>query len=193
MNNKWKLFYNPFEWIAGWKAFLIGIFIVCITVLVGHVGNTYFYGIQIKHIPGISLLIAFLLQMTGLGITVLTMYLVSIIAAKGVRFQDILGTVTLARYPFLLAALAGFLITPKALNALLTETKIDTQALIQFGVSGIIMILVIILGVALLYNAFKVSTNIKGTKGIFLFILIMIVSEIATMIVVFNYSNLIIK
>jgi len=45
----------------------------------------------------------------------------------------------------------------------------------------------------LLYNAFKVSTNIKGAKGIFLFILIMIVSEIATMIVVFNYSNLIIK
>ena len=186
MNNKWKMLYNPFEWIAGWKAFVIGIIIVCVTVVVGHLGSTYFYGIQVKHIPDISLLTAFLLQVTGLGITTLIMYLVSVIAAKGVRFQDVLGTVTLARYPFLLAALAGFLITSETLDSILNGTKMETQAIIQLSVSGIIMMLVIILGVALLYNAFKVSTNIKGAKGVFLFILIMILSEIATILIVSN-------
>ena len=108
MNNKWKLFYNPFEWIAGWKAFVVGIIIVCITVLIGHVGNTYFYGIQVKHIPNISLPIAILLQMTGLGITVLTMYLVSIIAAKGVRFSRYFGNCNIGTIPFSIGCLGGF-------------------------------------------------------------------------------------
>jgi hypothetical protein len=29
MKNKWKWIYNPFEFVAGWKAFGIGIVILC--------------------------------------------------------------------------------------------------------------------------------------------------------------------
>ena len=189
MKNKWKLFYNPFEWIAGWKAFLIGIIIVCLTVIVGYFSNTYFYGLNVKHIPDISLPMAFLLQAIGLCSTVVIMYIISTIATKNVRFQDIMGTVTLSRYPFLLAALSGFLITPNILDNVLNGIKPSIWALIQFGIVSIIMMLVVILGVALLYNAFKVSTNIKGAKGVSLFILIMILSEVVTMIIVSNLFN----
>lgn len=34
MKNKLKLLYNPFERIAGWKAFFIGISIVSISVVI---------------------------------------------------------------------------------------------------------------------------------------------------------------
>ena len=189
MKNKWNLFYNPFQWIAGWKSFGIGIVIVCVTVVIGHLGNTYFYGLNVKNIHDISLPMAFLLQGIGLCSTVLLMYLVSIIATKNVRFQDILGTVTLARYPFFFAAFAGFLIPATTLDNIINGTKPETWALIQLSIASIIMVLVVILGVALLYHAFKVSTNIKGAKSVFLFILIMILSEAITMLIVLNFFN----
>ncbi len=186
MENKWKLLYNPFEWIAGWKAFGIGIIIVCATVIIGHFSNTYFIGVQIKHIPNISLPMAFLLQAIGLCATIIIMYLISLISAKNVRFQDILGTVTLSRYPFLLAAFAGFLVRPQIIDSILEGTLTDVFSIIQFSIAGLIMMLILVWGVALLYNAFKVSTNIKGPKSVFLFILIFVLSEAFTMLAVYK-------
>ena len=187
MNSNWKWVYNPFEKVAGWKAFGIGIVILAITTVVGYWGDTVFYGIQIKVNPNITWSLALSLQALGLAVTVAVMYITALLFAKHIRFQDILGTVTLAKYPLILMALLSLAFGYKL-------ASIDVNTIINNGITfsdytllfifGIISILVLVWVIALLYNAFKVSTNLKGVKCGVLFTAIMLVSEIITIVLV---------
>lgn len=65
---------------------------------------------------------------------------------------------------------------------MINEITVSDYALL-FAFS-IIIIPVIVWEIALLFNAFKVSTNLKGGKCAWLFTVIMLVSEIVTNVVV---------
>ncbi|MCL2041163.1 MAG: hypothetical protein FWG84_03865 [Bacteroidales bacterium] len=54
MSKKWRWIWNPFEKIAGWRAFGIGIVILCLTTVLGYFSNTVFYGISIKLVQSIT-------------------------------------------------------------------------------------------------------------------------------------------
>ena len=197
MDKDWRWVYNPFEKIAGWKAFGIGIVILCLATAIGYFGNTVFYGFSIKAVPSITWSKAFLLQATGLTTTVLVMWITALLFAKHVRFQDILGTVTLAKYPLVLPAIM-FLAIGKRLNELgeklsstgnhqetmklFNELTVADYALFIFII--VVSILVLVWSIALLFNAFKVSTNLKGIKCALLFIAIMLISEIVIHIMI---------
>ncbi|MCL1932368.1 MAG: YIP1 family protein [Candidatus Azobacteroides sp.] len=187
MKNNWKLVYNPFEKVAGWKAFGIGIVILSITTIIGYFGNTVFYALEIKIGSSVTWSTAFFVQFLGLAVTVVIMYATALLFAKHTRFQDILGTVTLAKYPLLLVALVG-LALGKSMAPLDAEklikmeyTFFDLIPLILFGVATIIFV---VWEIALLYNAFRVSTNLKGLKCALLFIAVLLISEIVTLVLV---------
>ena len=188
MNNKWKWVYNPFEKVAGWKAFGIGIIILGITTITGYFGDTVFYGISVKLVPDITWSMAFSLQALGLAVTVIIMYITALFFAKHVRFQDILGTVTLAKYPLILMAFLSLIFGNKLASAIdvskIINNKITFSDYTLLFVFGIIAITVIVWVIALLYHAFKVSTNLKGVKCGILFTILMLVSEIITIILV---------
>ena len=188
MKNNWKWIYNPFEKVAGWKAFGIGIAILSITTLIGYFGNTVFYATEIKTVPSVTLSKAFSLQGLGLVVTVNIMYVTALLSAKQVRFQDILGTVTLAKYPVIFVALLilafGQLVTSIDVNELL-NTKFALFDLVPLIIFGIAIIILAIWEIALLYNAFSVSTNLKGTKCGVLFTATLFVSEITTIVLVY--------
>ena len=197
MKNKWKWVYNPFEKTAGWKAFGIGLIILCITTVAGYFWNMVFYGISIKIVPCITLGSAFFLQALGLAVLVFVMWTTAMLFAKKVRFQDILGTVTLAKYPLILAAVVVMIFsnrlnefTEKIMSVGIYEiikviTISDYVFLIAFSILSFI---IIIWEIVLLFNAFRVSTNLKGIKSGLLFASIMIISEIITFILVYIYS-----
>jgi len=185
-NNNWKLLVNPFTRIAGWNAFLFGAIIVCITVVLGHLNDIYYPNVlDMKIFTDRTLGFAFIVQCTGLASLVIIMYLASLIYARNVRFQDILGTTTLARFPYLFLSLIGFFIkienTDNLIPSLLDNTfrASDYTGLL---VITLISVLFIIWYIALLYNAFSVSTNIKGAKGIIIFIGVIIIAEIFSII-----------
>ena len=191
MDKNWTWVYNPFEKIAGWKAFGIGIVILCLATVIGYFGNTVFYGISIKSVAGITWCKAFSLQAFGLAVTVFVLWITGLLSAKHVRFQDILGTVTLAKYPLVLAAIM-FLTLSKWLNelnnmllsagnaqeimGLFNNLTISDYALFLMFI--IVSILILVWTIALLFNAFKVSTNLKGGKCALLFIVGLLISEI---------------
>ena len=187
MNSKWNWVYNPFEKVAGWKAFGIGIVVSAITTIVGYFGDTVFYGISVKVIPNITWGMAFSLQALGLAVTVAIMYIAALLFAKRVRFQDILGTVTLAKYPLILMSLLSLIFGSKLasidVNKIINNEITFTDYNLLF-VFGIISIIVMVWVIALLYNAFKVSTNLKGVKCGVLFTVIILISEIVTMVLV---------
>lgn len=181
MKNNWKLLYNPFDRIAGWKAFLAGLPIVCATVVLGWLTDTVAYGLEVKTGGGISLEKDFIFTGVGLACTVIIMYVVGLIFSKGVRFQDILGTVTLARAPYILSPLVGLLADP--------DLDIQMEEMMQTGNMGAInwssilfislfAIVVSVWAVALLYHAFRTSTGLKGGKCAGLFIFSLIASEV---------------
>ena len=193
MKNKWKWVYNPFEFIAGWKAFGIGFIILCIITVIGYFGNTVFYGISIKMVSSVTWSGAFFLQILGLAVTVLVMWITALIFAKHTRFQDILGTVTLAKYPLIFAVIAFLLFsnrmtefTEKIMSVNIYEiiNVITISDYILLLVFSIISIIIIVWEIALLFNAFRVSTNLKGMKSGVLFTAILLISEIITNVLV---------
>jgi len=193
MKHNWKWAYNPFEKVAGWKAFGIGLIILCITTITGYFFNTVFYGISIKTVPCVSLGRAFSLQGTGLAVLVIVMYITALLFTKNVRFQDILGTVTLAKYPLFFSLIPIILFgnrlnefTEKIMSASINEMikLITISDYIFLLVFSIMAFAIIIWEIVLLFNAFRVSTNLKGLKLAILFLSIMFISEIITFILV---------
>jgi len=197
MNKNWKWVYNPFEKIAGWKAFGIGVVILCAATVIGYFSNTVFYGISIKTVASVTWGKAFSLQGLGLAITVVVMWITALLSAKRVRFQDILGTVTLAKYPLVLAAIMFLTISkrmneiaemfPTSLNELTTESiqrivetvnNLTLSDYVLLMVMAIVSIFIFVWTIALLFNAFKVSTNLKGSKCALWFIAAILISEI---------------
>ena len=191
MSKNWKWVYNPFEKIAGWKAFAIGMVILCLATVIGYFGNTVFYGISIKSVASITWCKAFSLQAIGLVVTVLVLWITGLLSAKHVRFQDVLGTVTLAKYPLVLAAIMFLALGKwlKELNNMLlaagnvqemmgffNSLSISDYAL--FIVFIIVTLMMLVWTIALLFNAFRVSTNLKGGKCAVLFIAGLLISEI---------------
>ena len=174
MKNKWKWIYNPFEFIAGWKAFGIGVVILCITTIIGYFGNFVFYVLNINTVSDVTLGMAFVVQTLSLIVMVALMYVAALFFAKHVRFQDILGTVTLAKYPLLIAALL-LLVFNKPMMSFIKSIDLNKIMNNEFIISdytsfylvslfGLIALIVMIWEIALIYNAFRVSTNFKGTK-----------------------------
>lgn len=182
-NNLRELFYNPFSRVAGWKAFFIGLPVVCITVVLGWLTDTVAFGLEVKVGGGLSLTQNFMLTGIGLACTVVTMYIIGLIFSKNVRFQDILGTVTLARVPYLLSPLLG-LMTKSGFAEAMTTGSMSSMEWTLFVISMIFSILLIVWTTAMLYHAFRVSTYLKGAKCTILFIVTLLVSEIIMLVIV---------
>jgi len=190
MRKKMKWIYNPFEKIAGWKAFGIGILILGIATVLGYFSNTVFFGISIKGAYSGTLCQAISLQALGLAITVAVMYLVALLSAKHVRFQDILGTVTLAKYPLLLSVpifwasndkimeISNNLLSALQTNPYNVMNEVSASDLVVLSVVALVSMAILVWTIALLFNAFKVSTNLKGVKCGLLFTAAIIISEI---------------
>jgi len=187
MENKWKWIYNPFEKVAGWKAFGIGIVILAITTVVGYLGSMVFYGLSAKVVPSITWSMACSLQSLGLAVWVVLMYLTALLFAKHVRFQDILGTLTLAKYPLLLMAIVNMTFG-KSISSIdvkeLLNGDYSSLNIVPLFIFGIIAMILLVWEIALMYNAFRVSANLKGLKCAVLFTTALLISEIILMVLV---------
>lgn len=197
MNNIIKGLFNPFDRIAGWKAFFIGMAIVIAAVVVGWQSSMCFPGVlDAKTAYQLDLDTAFFYQAISLGSLVVVFYICALLFAKGTRFQDILGTITLSRFPYLIIALLGFLSTDAelaAMDQLVSSGNIgDLLHYLSGNIKQILLPLLlipfIVWAVILLYNAFKVSTGLKGAKCGVIFTVALIVAEITSLILIFSFK-----
>jgi hypothetical protein len=192
MKNKWEILYNPFTRIAGWKAFAAGATVVCATVYAGYCGNAYLTGLSMKMAPWhLSLWQCFSIQATGLLSLMLPMYLISLFFTRRVRPQDVAGTVLLSRIPWLFMALLILYFNPvlQSITEKWQGNLSGAEAMLEemFTPASYVMLLlfaVLLLGllawyIALLYQAFRVSTGIKGRRTGVLLAAVIIVSETA--------------
>ncbi len=181
---------NPFTYIAGSKALLYGLLAIIASSLIGHFSNTHFTGIlSIKMCP--SLPLSYFMMQGFINWLILSglLYLAAILLSKSsVRIIDIFGTLALSRAPYVLAALTGFSKSMQKFGLYLVWTYLKQGEPVEItslekGIAIfwlVFNLLMTIWYVALMFNAYKVSTNLKDAKLILSFIVVLILTIIIT-------------
>ena len=188
MKNKafFSLMINPFTRIAGWQAFSLGLVFVILMGIIGTYTNVSFDGVlDVHNFQQMTFVHSFSFLAIDLFSLVLVMWITGLIISKSFRFVDILGTMTLAKAPLIIMALAGYLMKSTDSAELLKN-----PALFYHSAPLIIFIIlalpILIWNITLMYNALKISCDAKGTKLTIAFILAVIVSEIVSKIIILN-------
>jgi len=166
-----KLF-NPFVYVAGLKALLLGIASILIAASISIFSGVHFDGAMDAHVGLSSGFRIYLLEnLIDWAVTVIIFYLLGlVVSSSSIRFIDILGTFALARYPSILSSLLGFFPFTKFYYANPVSVLLMAMAFI--------MLLSTVWTLVLIFNAYKVSCNIKGVRLICTFIIGVIASEI---------------
>jgi len=179
---------NPFLYIAGTRSLLLGLLIIMATSVIGYYSHTYFPDtISIK--IGAELPFYFYIVQNVLNWFVVStlFYLASILLSKSsIRMVDIFGTQALARLPYFLASFTGFSGAIKVYGDYLLWTYLEKgEPVVISTMEKITAITLMILSLGLtiwmvtwMFNAFKISANLKGTKLILTFIIVMIISMV---------------
>ena len=183
----WSLLINPFNRIGGWKAFLIGFAIILITTAVSYLGGVTPIGLlSVKPMGDIGIFAILTCQLLTLVVFMAVTYITALISTKHVRFQDVLGITTLAQAPvLLLVAIAPLFkdITESVLNAIrnnepITLDYLHPSSYVFFFLMAIVAVAIVIWNIAVLYNAFRTLTDLKGTKGAIIFIVIVFLCDL---------------
>jgi len=177
MKNIWKWVYNPFERIAGWQALVIGVVIMALTAVAGKFSHVAFNGVlNVNPWATFDLSTFFVIQAINFVVLSLTMWLAGVIFSKTkLRAIDVAGTMALSLSPMLLLAVICFL-------PVVPASPYDIPRMIVFWLISLPFFIWII---ALLYNAYSVSCNLKGTRAILSFIGALAVAEILSIFLIF--------
>ncbi|MDR2955993.1 MAG: hypothetical protein LBV43_13030 [Prevotella sp.] len=189
--------FNPFKYIAGVKALIAGWGIILLLSFLAYMSKTHFDGAIDIHYACLDsqtpYYIHLLYQVIGWGSLTIVMYITARIATKStnIRLIDIAGTLALSQTPLLLAALLGFLPQShicfgdlESINLpLLMETL--NENIISLSIIGFIIIIISIWSIVLKYNAYSVSTNIKGITGGISFAIALIIAEIISKVILY--------
>ena len=179
-----KWFFNPFIYVAGSKSLLIGWSAMLVTAFIGIYSKTYFDGVLDAHPGDLPLYRYFIAQLIDWGCGVAMLYTAGrIFSASSIRFIDIAGTHALARWVMIFPAFIGFGITAVPDPATHTVKEL-TDAITPLMIAlSLLSTVFLIWMVALMYNAFSVSTNIKGGRAGGIFAIALLVAEIASKII----------
>lgn len=175
--NVFELLINPFVRIAGWQALGLGLLLLGVTGLLGGFSNVAFDGVLDMHLVELSMSNSFLFLAIDVACLVLVMWATSMIVSKTYRFIDILGTMTLAKAPFLVLAIAGFFTTTPDMQVLYKDPYRIFQS-VSFIVVMVLTLPVMVWNITLMYHALKISCDIKGSKLTISFILALFVAEV---------------
>jgi hypothetical protein len=176
------IFVNPFEKIAGWQALGLGLIFVVLSALTGSHNGAYFDGALDMHVSGVPYSLWMALAMLAIDLaSLIAMFLIAgIIFSKNFRVIDVIGTNFLAKAPALLLCITAFMPLPDTFKdlKLLIENPDMIFASFPFIVLMLLTIPIMVWVIALLYNAFKVSLNIRKDIRVVVFIFVLIFAEV---------------
>ena len=185
--------FNPFQFIAGGSALLLGLAIILIIAYINSLRNASFgknTPLWFYYTYGLN---------NWLWISVTLYFAGRIISHSSLRAIDVLGTQALARAPYLLSALvklsigynrfADFIISLSSHRT--SAVNITPNDSLLFVIVIIICFLLFIWALVLMYRAYAISCNVKGRKAIVSFIVAFIVAEILSNLVFFGSLSLV--
>lgn len=173
--------FNPFKYIAGTKALLIGLAVMLATAVISSFSMTHFDGVIDAHYGLLTPFSYYIADQLAAWLpAVLCFYLAGLLFSRSAtRFIDIAGTLALARWPYIFIAVINLFLPPdlpKDIN------HIGAGIILN----ALVMIPVTVWMVALLYKAFYTSTNLKGSRGTIIFILALVLAEVLSKFVFYK-------
>jgi hypothetical protein len=187
--------FNPFRFIAGFKALLMGLAIILISGFVGSFSNTHFDGVLDVHTGLESPLWFFFAEgLIDWGCMVIPLFFFGLIVSRSAfRMIDVLGTQALARWPYLITAVvmlpdANQRVIAYVMSKLIQAAPaaaINSADVLIFGFAMFVVVLTVIWMVALMYRAYAVSCNIKGAGAIITFIISLTGAEVLSKFAIF--------
>lgn len=194
-----ELLFKPFEKYSETKLLLFGIIITSIGLFVGNLFNMRFNGAIDMHF---GTKVTMIVSLLDFGIVLLCLVTFLFLAAKIVnrktRFIDVLSTVIVSRSIIYILSLFNAngslgLVSDKLTNnqgkAKEVFLTLNNNELLLVVISGITSILITIWYVALLYNGYKTASNAKGSKPTVLFIVSILLAEIVSAVLIYNYNK----
>lgn len=170
-----RSFFNPFHYIAGWDALLLGLGMMALAAFLGYITNYWQDGLIDLHIgPEGPFWLHMAMAVTNwLLVVIILTPLAFWLSDSKIRFLDLAGTLALARYPMILAMLPGFSTIPVKLADYMMYTFVGQGKPVDISplditlavVFGIVVILCLIWMVALHYHAYRMSANLSGKKA----------------------------
>jgi len=190
--------FNPFKFVAGYKALLSGSGIILISAFIASLGNTHFDGVLDVHIGLEAPLWCFFAEglINWVCVAVPLLFFGLIVSRSSFRVIDVLGTQALARGPYLIAAVVMLPDANRRFGEYLTArlfqsgpaVAINYVDVLIFAFAIILIILMAVWMVALMYRAYAVSCNIKGAKAIATFIVSLIGAEVLSKAVILKMA-----
>lgn len=172
--------FNPFTYIAGGRALLIGMGGMLCAATIGFLSRTHFDGVVDLHNGMIAPFYVHVLeQITAwAAMTILFFAGGKAFSQSSIRLIDVAGTMAMARWVTIFPAVLGFgidapSVIPERMEDLL---KMITPVMIVLALLSAVFIVWM---VALMYNAFRVSCNVKGGRATGVFIVCLLLSETA--------------
>lgn len=180
--------FNPFRFIAGFKALLLGLAIILISALVGSLSNTHFDGVLDVHTGfQVPLWCFFAEGLINWVCMVIPLFFFGLIVSRSsFRMIDVFGTQALARWPYLITSVVMlpeanqrfgiYLMSRFASTA--TSGTVDYTDMLIFIFAMVVVVIMAVWMVALMYRAYVVSCNIKGARAVITFIVSLIGAEV---------------
>ncbi|GHT71190.1 hypothetical protein FACS1894155_01110 [Bacteroidia bacterium] len=185
--------FKPFRFIAGKESLFIGLAVLALLFVLGYWSNTHFNGVLDAHYVCLTkqdqAWVHAVYQLVAWFSLVMVLYPMGrIFSSSSVRFIDMAGTLAMARFPLFLLALWGF--NPDVHPCMEGINPFDTEAVMSIlgdkvGLlvwTGLFSIAVVIWYIVVLYNAYSVSSNLKGPRGGWSFATGLIISEIISIV-----------
>lgn len=180
--------FNPFKFVAGYRALLLGLAIILLSAFIGSLGNTHFDGVLDVHTGRHAPLWYFFAEgiIDWLSIAIPLFFFGLVASPSALRIIDVFGTQALARWPYLITAMVMLPDANRRFGTYLTAritmaaapAAINYMDVFMFAFAIILTVLMAIWMVALMYRAYAVSCNIKGAKAIGTFIVSLIGAEL---------------
>jgi len=182
------LLFNPFERYSERQLLFFGLITAIAGIVCAWLTNTHFDGVLDTHFgKDVSLKTAVLQSLINSVSIVLVFYPVGKWINSKTRLIDIFNISLIVKIP-------AYFMMPLNINgwaysksepllAAISDPfalQFTPEIILFLTITSLLAILVFVWLVVLLYNGFKVATNLKGTKHIIMFIVAIIVSEIVS-------------
>jgi hypothetical protein len=170
----WQMLFHPFERLSS-KTTLGIAFVVALCSLALSRWSIHFDGALDLHTNIVPVLwkVAFMEQVVAWPVTAISLWALAKVLHKQIRLSDFIGFVGVARLPLLLAAVSLVLVV---------QNSLFTQTYQSFTQSSFLLLIGVTLPwycwfIALLFNAYKVASGMRGTKLIVSFMVGIFLAE----------------
>ena len=184
-----KWLFNPFIRIAGVTSLALGLAVIVVGGAVAGIAEIRFDGLLDMHfavsVPLWLPIVEGLLNWAV--ISALFMLAALLFGGGGVRLVDIAGTQALARAPLIPAA-AICLAPPVRASFADWSSAPPSLDLALLNASVLVMIaMCVVWMVALMWNAFRVSCDLKGGRGVLVFVVVVLIGELISRFLLLRY------